>query len=199
VNSFLPKRVLDLDFEFLEALPVEDRFPALLELSDSGRASWLETALILDAGDNPALLEMLWLDEAGQPGLQSPLGAGHLDARPSELRERYWNLAVPEFIKHDRRRASDYRTALLVLRRYHDELYQAGFDPYADGSFSNLLKVQKAIDTKGYSPEVFTAAATMKTHIFAAYASGADMPEESPSTLKEYLDALNRRYHGSRS
>ena len=104
---------------------------------------------------------------------------------------------MPSFIRGDRRRVSDYRRALQILRRYHDELDQAGFDPYADGSFTNLLKIPKAIKAKTYSPEVFTAAARMDTRAFAAFASGATLPKESPTSLKEYLHVLNKRYHGS--
>jgi len=197
MNNFLARRVLDVNFEFLEGLPAEDRWPALLELSQSNRTSWMETALIIDAADNPVLLEKIHPPPSIQTGSPSMLGTIPFTANPSERQELYWETVVPSFIKDDRKRASDYRRALQILRRYHDELDQAGFDPYADGLFTNLLKLPKAIETKSYSEEVFTAAVRLKTRLFAAYASGATLPEESPTSLKEYLYALNQRYHGS--
>ena len=195
MNSLLTQHVLDVDFKFIEGLSPQDRWPALLELGQCGKTSWLEIALILDAGDNPDLLGKIQPPSTIQAGFISMIGSKPPEIDLSERRELYWETVVPSFIKCDRRRVSDYRRALQILRRYHDELDQAGFDPYADGSFTNLLKIPKAIEAKTYSQEVFTAAASMDTRAFAAYASGAALPRKSPTSLKEYLHVLNKRYH----
>lgn len=187
-----PSRILDLDFSFLEKLPVEDRFPALLQLSEEDKTSWMGIGKILLAGENPILLKELWkiLTEKDDP--KSILGMNQLDMSESGWEESYWNLVIPRFIREDRRRASDYRKAMQLLVKYHEELDEAGFDPYVDGSFTNILKLPNAISFKGCIPEVFRAAASMKTRPFAAYASGEESPTDSSPTLKEYIDALNR-------
>jgi hypothetical protein len=178
--SLLPTRkVLDLDFSFIDDLPVEDRFPALIEFSQYNQASWIEIAALVDAADNAILHEKV---------LPSSVD-------PTARRELFWETIVPDFIKKDRRRASDYRNALRILRQYGDDLDRAGFDPYAAGSFTNILRLPRAITNKSYCPEVFEAAAGMDTRAFLAYSNGVSLPLETSPTLKEYLHALNRRYN----
>ncbi len=188
-------KILDLDFSFLDALPEEDRFPALLDLSYRNRGTWLEISLLIDGADNPVLLEKLRQTKAP---IQSSSNTFQIGPSPtsdlSYIRERLWDSIIPEFVKKDRRRVSDHRQALAILRRYHEELESAGFDPYADGSFTNILKIPRAIESHEYCQEVFIFAVQKKTRPFAAYASGTSLPAEIPTTLKEYIHVLNMRF-----
>ena len=80
MNSLLAQHVLDVDFKFLEGLSAKDRWLALLELVRGGRTSWLEIALILDAGDNPDLLEKIQPPSAIQTG-----SIGMIGSKPPEI------------------------------------------------------------------------------------------------------------------
>lgn len=194
MSSYVPKQVLDVDFEFLDKLYFNDRLPALLELSESNKGSWVDIAKALDSGENQRLVEAMRKapdnQEAPQESTSNRIDFGN----SPDWKNHYWETIVPSFIKNDRRRASDYRIALRLFRRYQEELDEAGFDVYAEGSFTNILKLPRAIETHGNIPEVFSNLVKMTTREFGAYASGVETPREVSKSLKEYLDVLNRRY-----
>jgi|GEM_PF-5514945 len=184
--------ILGLDFSFLDDLPVEDWFPALLKFGLEDFATWYDRALVIDASDNAELLK-----DAQRHALEAR-AAGTLSLIvPTDLQSfKTWFLEtlLPLHIRADRRRISDYRVALSNLRKYALELDNAGFDPRVDGAFSNLLKLPKAIASHEHSPEVFVAIAQTGTRAFSAYANGGPLPDLGKPPLKEYLNVLNS-YH----
>lgn len=184
--------ILGLDFSFLDELPVEDWFPALLSFGLEEHATWYDRALIIDASDNPELLK-----DAQRFALEA-CAAGTLSLIvPTDLQAfKAWFLEtlLPLHISADRRRISDFRVALGNLRQNTVELDNAGFDPRADGAFTKLLKLPKAIASHNNSPEVFVAIVQLDTRGFSAYANGGPLPELGKFPLKEYLNVLNS-YH----
>jgi hypothetical protein len=168
------RKILDFDFSFLDKLPIGERLPALLELSERGRTSWVDVAALIHAGDNPVIQEKAF------PDIADPLAR----------REAYWERLIPTHVRNDRRRISDYRCAIGTLIRYKDELETAGFDPYTDGSFTNILKLPAAIKIHSSKPEVFQNLVTMKTRPFAAYSRGEKPNEAASPSLKVFLGSL---------
>ncbi len=181
--------ILGLDFSFLDALPEEDWFPALLSFGLEDRATWYDLALVIDTSDNPE-----FMNDAQRVAFEA-YAAGTLPSIvPTDLAGfKAWFLEtmLPLYVRADRRRISDFRSALSNLRKYAVELDRAGFDPRADGAFTKMLKLSKAIDSHHHSPEVFVAIVQLDTRGFSAYADGGPMPELGKSPLKEYLNALN--------
>lgn len=181
--------ILGLDFSFLDALPEEDWFPALLSFGLEDRATWYDQALVIEASDNAELLK-----DAQRFALEAHAAGTLSSIVPTDLavfKAWFLEIMLPLYIRADRRRISDLRGALSNLRKHAVELNHAGFDPRADGSFTKLLKLPKAIDSHNHAPEVFVAIVQLDTRAFAAYANGGPMPDLGKSPLKEYLNALN--------
>lgn len=188
-----PQAVLDLDFAFLDDLPVEDWFPALLSISQRERATWYDVARVIDRTDNPSFLEAL-----RKEALERPQSGGFPVAVPTDpalFKEWIWESFLPDYIRTDRRRISSYRVALRTLREYAQELDQAGFDPASDGAFTKLLLLPRALKCHAPASTVFDAMVRLDTPPFATFAKGGNLPAPPFNPLKEYLDALNRRYH----
>lgn len=184
--------ILGLDFSFLDDLPEEDWFPALVAFGLEEHATWYDRALIIDASDNPELLK-----DAQRVALEAYAAGTLALIVPTDLQAfKAWFLEtlLPLHIRADRRRISDFRVALANLRKYALELDNVGFDPRDDGAFTKLLKLPKAIASHGHSPEVFVAMVQPGTRGFLAYANGGPLPDLDKSPLKEYLNALNS-YH----
>ena len=184
--------ILGLDFSFLDDLPEEDWFPALLAFGLEEHATWYDRALIIDASDNPELLKdaQRFALEARAAGTLSLIVPTDLQA----FKAWFLETLLPLHIRADRRRISDFRVALGNLRKYALELDRAGFDPRGDGAFTKLLKLTKAIASHEHSPEVFVAIVQLDTRGFLAYANGGPLPNLDKFPLKEFLNALNS-YH----
>lgn len=184
--------ILDMDFSFLDSLPVEDWFTALQQMCERGLKTWYDIALVIDAADNPTLLE-----DMRQKALAKSQSGGFPVAVPSDpelFKTWAWESMVPDYIRHERRRLSSYRVAFRNLREYAKELDDARFDPDLDGAFTKLLHLPKAMQNHTNQAEVFDAINRLDTRSFIAYANGGSLPPAQPNPLKEYLDALNQRY-----
>jgi len=181
--------ILGLDFSFLDGLPEEDWFPALLSFGLEEHATWYDRALVIEASDNAEFLK-----DAQHHALEAHAAGTLSSIVPNDLAVfKAWFLEtmLPQHIRADRRRISALRVALSNLRKYAVELNNAGFDPRSDGAFTKLQKLPKAIESHDHSPEAFIAFVHLPTKDFSTFAKGGPMPELGKSPLKEYLNVLN--------
>jgi hypothetical protein len=165
--------ILDVDLNWLGGLQINERVPALQGILDIYKESPIKSALLTHLG---------YIDNAPStifPEIKDP----------KECRRRFFETYLPERIRKDRRRISEYRIAGDAAVMYAVQIAAAGVDLFQDEIVTKLIDLPKAVKFYKGDPEVFKNFGSMRSaEEFSAYARGIIVAKSATiSPFERYL------------
>jgi hypothetical protein len=169
--------ILDVNLKWLGKLQIRDRVPALQGILDIYKDSPIKKALFT---------HLAYIDDAPStifPEIKDP----------KECRRRFFETYLPERIRKDRRRISEYRIAGDAAVMYAAQITAAGIDLFQDEIVTKLIDLPKAVKLYKGDPEVFKNFGSMKSaKNFNAYARGLIAAKSATlSPFERYLNAYS--------
>jgi hypothetical protein len=111
-----------------------------------------------------------------------------------ERRLRFFEVYLPERLRRDRRRISEYRAAGEAIYRFATQIDDAGIDLFQDKILTKLIDLPKAVKQYGDGPEVFRKLSSLSAEAFHEYSRGVAVEDAtSADPLRRYLDAYSQQ------
>jgi len=173
--SLLMEKILDVDVSWLGALQFQDRIPALAGILGQYRTTPIFIALCAHLAREDDI-------------------PGKLFPEQSDKGKAFFEAYLPDRIRLDRRRLSDYRIGGAAAVQFRVELDAAGVDLFQDQIITKLIDLPKAVKLYGNKPEVFRSFVAMSASDFSQYSRGvATEVTSQESPLERYLNVYEHQ------